>query len=188
MLRIFKLLLKDLSYQAGRFSWVQALFKDFPGQAGIEIRRRLYAVFIGRAGEDLTIHQDLRVRNIQNLYVGNRVRLGEGCFIQAGGGVEMGDDVILGPGVKIWSQNHEFSDPYKPIDEQGYCFKKVSIGSNVWIGANSFVMPGAEIGDGVIISAGSVVGAKPIAAYKIVAGNPARIIGSRMDVKEKIKV
>ena len=86
---------------------------------------------------------------------------------------------ILGPGVKIWSANHRFEDTSRSIAEQGYEYKKVTIGNHVWIGANAFIMPGAAIGDYVVISAGAVVGAKTYPPYKIVAGNPARVIGTR---------
>ena len=48
-----------------------------------------------------------------------------------------------------------------------------------WIGANAFIMPGANLGEGTIVSAGSVVGGKAVPPYKILAGNPARVIGSR---------
>ena len=102
-----------------------------------------------------------------------------GCFVQAEGGVELADDVILGPGVKIWSMNHVFDDPDKTVMEQGYTFKSVKIGRDVWVGANAFIMPGADIGEGCVISAGAVVGGKQVAPYSILAGNPARKIGTR---------
>ncbi len=158
---------------------MQMLLKDFPGLFGIEIRRRFYRRYFGSMGEDVVIHQDFHARNIHNLFVGNGVHLGESCFIQAAGKVSIGENTIIGPGVKIWSQNHQFKDPTIPIKEQGYTFKEVIIGDDVWIGANAFIMPGAVIGKGAVISAGSLLGGKPIPPYKIVAGNPARIIGKR---------
>jgi acetyltransferase-like isoleucine patch superfamily enzyme len=88
--------------------------------------------------------------------------------------------VVLGPGVNIQSVNHVYVDPYRPITEQGCVWKPVHIGSNVWIGTNVFVMPGAHICDGVVISAGSVVGGKMVEPYAVIAGNPARKIGSRL--------
>ncbi|MEW8508785.1 MAG: DapH/DapD/GlmU-related protein [Candidatus Thiodiazotropha sp.] len=66
----------------------------------------------------------------------------------------------MGPGVKIWTQNHIFDDPDKPINESGYSYAPVSIGKDIWIGANSFIMPGTIIGNGCVISAHSCVGGK----------------------------
>ena len=86
---------------------------------------------------------------------------------------------VIGPGAKIWSANHGFSDPSIPIQDQEYENKKVIIGNGCWIGANAFLMPGVNLGEGCIVSAGAVVGAKNYPAYKIIAGNPARVIGTR---------
>jgi len=188
MLNILRYLIWDKSHKPGRYAILQSMLKDIPGLAGIEVRRKFYRKYFGRMGKGVVIHQDFRVRNIHLLSVGDRVNLGESCFIQAAGGVEIGDNVIVGPGVKIWSQNHEFKNPCQPVQDQGYTFSKVVIGNDVWIAANAFIMPGAQIGDGAIVSAGAVVGGKPIAPYKIIAGNPARVIGSRIIEAQKVVV
>ena len=55
-------------------------------------------------------------------------------------------------------------------------YRRITIGSNVFIGVNSVILPGVQIGDNVIVGAGAVV-TKSIPSGKIVGGNPARIIG-----------
>ena len=52
------------------------------------------------------------------------------------------------------------------------------VGNDVWIGQNAVILPGVRIGDGAIIGASNVVGGD-VAAYTIVAGNPARVIRKR---------
>jgi maltose O-acetyltransferase len=184
MIRLLKELFWDLKHRAGRYQYVQALLKEVPGQFGVQLRSRVYARYFGRVGKNLRVLQDVRIRNIELIEAGDDLSLGDCCFLQAAGGIEFGDDVMLGPGVKIWSANHRFDDVEKPIGKQGYEFKKVTFGSHIWIGSNAFIMPGATIGDGVIVSAGAVVGAKTIPPYKIVAGNPARVIGTREKAPE----
>jgi len=179
MLRILKLFYWSILTRSGRYALLQFLLKNLPRDYGSEVRVRFYRKYFGKMGKGVFIRDDVTIVNIDKLYVGDHVHLGMSNMLQAGGGIEIGDYVVLGPGVKIWSINHKFDDLSKPIMEQGYEFKKVVIGNHCWIGANVFIMPGANLGEGTIVSAGSVVGGKAVPPYKILAGNPARVIGSR---------
>lgn len=60
--------------------------------------------------------------------------------------------------------------------------KDTIIGNDVWIGQGVKILPSAQIGDGVIIGAGAIVGGV-IPAYRIVAGNPARVVRRRFDAQ-----
>lgn len=179
MIRIIKLFYWAIRTRSGRYQLLQAFIKDIPGLYGREIRSKAYRKHFGKAGEGIVIHMDARIRNIDKLFLGDRSRIGECVMIQAGGEIEIGEDVLIGPGAKIWSANHGFSDTSIPIQDQEYENKKVIIGDGCWIGANAFIMPGVNLGTGCIVAAGSVVGAKDYPANKIIAGNPARIIGTR---------
>ena len=55
------------------------------------------------------------------------------------------------------------------------------IGENCFIGGNSLILPGVEIGDNCVVGAGSVV-TKSVPPRSIVAGNPAKIIRSDIEV------
>lgn len=181
MKRFLQALWHDVGTRAGRYQLLEALARNAPGMVGYEVRRHLLGRRFARAGPGLRIAEGIRVFGPEHLSVGVNCWIGLHNTIQARGGVDLGDNVLLGPGVAIWSVNHVFARDDQPIIEQGYDHKKVVIGSDVWVGANSFIMPGAVLGDGVIVSAGSVVGGKDVEPYAIVAGNPARKIGSRRD-------
>jgi acetyltransferase-like isoleucine patch superfamily enzyme len=73
---------------------------------------------------------------------------------------------------------HNFGNLNLPIKDQGGVFAKISIGENCWIGNGAMIM--ADIGDGCIVGAGSVV-INDIPAHSIVAGNPAKVIKSRLN-------
>lgn len=86
------------------------------------------------------------------------------------------DDVLIGSGVHIYVENHNFSDISIPIYYQGHMqSKRVIIKRGAWIGANSIILPGVEIGENTVIGAGSIV-TKSLPKGVVAAGNPARII------------
>jgi len=131
------------------------------------------------AGTKFRVLAGCRFRSIENLEVGDNVQIGFDNFLQALGGLRIGNDVRTAPGVKIWSVNHQYGDADAPINEQGQTQKPVVIGNNVFIGSNAFIMPGVTLPDGCIVSAGAVVAAKVYRPYSMLAGNPARVIGFR---------
>ena len=102
---------------------------------------------------------------------GKNVFLNCGCFFQDLGGIYIGDNVQVGPGVTITTVNHNL-DP----ERRGERFPEaVWICDNVWIGANATILPGVTIGENAVIGAGSVV-TKDVPANTVVAGNPAKVI------------
>jgi acetyltransferase-like isoleucine patch superfamily enzyme len=80
----------------------------------------------------------------------------------------MGNDVMLGPGVKLFSENHIFTETAQTIKSQGVERGILTIGNDVWIGSGVTVTAGVTIGSGVVIAAGSVV-----------AGVPAKVLRTR---------
>ncbi len=138
------------------------------------VRRWLVRAFAESCGRGLRVKHNADVS--PNIRVGDFSELGQRCVIQAN--VCIGDYVIMGPDVKIYSRNHAYADPSRPIAVQGKVVKRTVIGSDVWIGANVIVLPGVTVGDHAILAAGAVV-TKDVAPYAIMGGNPARVIKFR---------
>ena len=107
----------------------------------------------------------------KNTKIGKRVFINAGCQFQDQGGIEIGDDVLVGPQAIIATLNHD-PDP----DKRGGMFAKpVVIGDKVWLGARVTICPGVRIGEGAIVGAGAVV-TKDVPPRTVVAGVPARTI------------
>ena len=107
----------------------------------------------------------------KNTKIGKRVFINAGCQFQDQGGIEIGDDVLVGPQTIIATLNH---DP-APDKRGGMFAKPVVIGNKVWLGARVTICPGVTIGEGAIVGAGAVV-TKDVPPRTVVAGVPAKII------------
>lgn len=116
--------------------------------------------------------------------------LGKGCrfgansgigafsFIGAAGGVEIGENVIMGQYVSFHSENHNFDTCDKPIRQQGVSRQGIRIEDDCWIGAKVTFLDGCHVGKGSVIAAGAVVRGT-IPPYSVAAGVPARVIKNR---------
>lgn len=115
------------------------------------------------------------------IIIGNRTGISARAYLAGQGGITIGNDVIIGPNVQVFSENHNFSNLTITIKEQGVNKDAVFIGNNCWIGGGVTILAGVTIGDGCVIAAGSVV-TKSIPENSIVAGVPAKVIKSRGEV------
>ena len=131
--------------------------------------------FVAKAGDNINIEKGAIFDS--SIEIGHNS--GIGIDSQLYGKVIIGDDVMMGPEVFIYTANHKHQRLDIPMNVQGHeAEKPVVIGDDVWIGSRVTILPGKRIGNGVIIGASAVV-TKDIGDYEIVAGNPAKVIGHR---------
>lgn len=113
----------------------------------------------------------------KGLKIGNNSAVGQFTEFGAAGGIEIGNDVIMGSYISFHSENHNFSDNTKLIREQGVISKGIKIGNNVWVGAKVTFLDGCIVGDNSVVAAGAVVnGIYP--NNSIIGGIPAKVIKS----------
>ncbi|MEO8887353.1 MAG: acyltransferase [Mucilaginibacter sp.] len=112
------------------------------------------------------------------IVIGNRTGISARAYLAGQGGITIGNDVIMGPNVQIFSENHVFDDTLLTIKEQGVTKQAVIIGNNCWLGAGCTILAGVILGDGCVVAAGSVVN-KSFPANSVLAGVPAKLIKTR---------
>ena len=115
-----------------------------------------------------------------NITIGNNVNIGPGAVFDGAGKIEIGDGVIFGPEVIIYSRNHNYNSiDLKSLPYDNICFtSKVVIKDYVWIGSRVIILPGVTIGLGAVIGAGSVI-SRDIPDFAVAIGNPSKIIKFR---------
>jgi len=110
--------------------------------------------------------------------IGSNTWIGQQCFIHAAGDVVIGDKVGIGPCVKILTSTHSLAGDDDAIMSAELEFSPVVIKDGSDIGVGAILMPGVTIGKGVQVAAGAVV-TRDVGDRSIVAGVPARVIGTR---------
>jgi maltose O-acetyltransferase len=111
-----------------------------------------------------------------NITLGNNVFINYNCVFLDCAPIRIDDNVMLGPSVQLYTSEHSLDLAKRRVGiEIG---KPIHIEQDVWIGGAAVILQGISIGEGSVVGAGSVVtGSVP--ALSIVAGNPARVIGSK---------
>jgi acetyltransferase-like isoleucine patch superfamily enzyme len=110
----------------------------------------------------------------RNLRFGRNVFVNHGCTAMDLGGIDIGDDVMVGPNVHLISSGHPL-DP--AIRRSQITIAPVRIGRGAWIAAGAMVLQGVAVGEDAVVAAGAVV-TRDVAPRTLVAGVPARVVRS----------
>ncbi|TWT81166.1 putative acetyltransferase [Planctomycetes bacterium CA13] len=156
--------------------WWRALLRAIPGRIGVTARKRWYGFHVAKGARILS---HVLIYYPENLTIGLNSAITAYCQLNAKAGIEVGENVLIGPGTFIWSQNHKMRDATVNIRDQGYERAPVVIEDDVWIAARCVVLPGVRLAKGTVVAAGAVV-TRSTEPYSIVAGVPAKQIGSRV--------
>jgi acetyltransferase-like isoleucine patch superfamily enzyme len=138
---------------------VRALFSDLIGRR-VDDSFLLIPPFYTSGGLDIT--------------VGRNVFINQNCTFYDLGGIDIADDVMIGPNVSIITSGH----PLEPSHRRAFVVAKpIAIGRNVWVAAGATIIGGVTVGENAVVAAASVV-TRDVPANVLVGGNPARIIRS----------
>lgn len=147
------------------------LLSAFPSRT---VRRAYLSLWLGALGPGAGVQRDCQFLNGRKVHLGERVVINFGCLLDGRRyRIDIGDDVSIGPEAAILTLGH---DPNTP--DFALTGGDVRIGSRAWIGYRAIIMPGVSVGEGGVVAAGAIV-TRDVPPFAIVAGSPARIIGSR---------
>lgn len=152
----------------------------------VKIEDNVYLNALGkgklRVGNNVGIGANSRViistsfNNIgSHIKIGDNVGIGEFAYLGGGGGLEIGNNCIIGQYLSCHPENHNFENPEQLIREQGVTRKGIKIGNNCWIGAKVTVLDGVTIGDNCVIAAGAII-TKSMPPNSVIGGVPAKVI------------
>lgn len=143
------------------------------------LRARIYIIFDAKKRSNYIVRKNVFYKAGKNLHFQPRKIPSEPKLIK------FGDNVIVGSGTTFITHDfvHEVLNKMD-IGWFNYYAGPIEVGNNVFIGGNTTILPNIKIGSNVIIGAGSVV-TKDVSDGTIVAGNPAKVIGTFDEYIEK---
>lgn len=114
-----------------------------------------------------------------SLVIGARTHIAVHVSISAGhGGVAIGEDCLIGPGVRILATGYDYTRMDVPMARQKGNSRGIRIGRDVWLGAGVVVLDGAVIGPHSVLTPNAVVRGD-VPAGAVCEGNPARVVFQR---------
>jgi maltose O-acetyltransferase len=141
--------------------------------AAPEVRLQALRELVAAAGAGTFLEPTFRCEFGVNIRLGQRFYANFDCVMLDGADITIGDDVLFGPRVSLYTANHAL-DPAER--RAGACYARpITIGDAVWIAGGVTVLPGVTIGDGAVIGAGSVV-TRDVPPAVVAVGSPARAI------------
>ena len=176
-----------------------------PFDSGYYTEEDLKASGFKSLGENIRIAKNCTVIGLNNIEIGNNVRIdgycsilaverghlrlgsfvhiGGYCYLAASAGIEMNDFSGLSQGVRIYSQTDDYSgqhltNPTVPKKYTGVIRGEVTLERHVIIGSGTVILPGVVIGEGSSVGALSLV-TTTLESWGIYAGCPARRLKTR---------
>ncbi len=183
--------------------WIDEWMMYIPGNLGVRLRRILLRKKMKQLGKDVQIGPLVTLMHPENIEIEDNVIIsGRSGFItdkettirigaytgvnfnsylvaSHQGNIIIGKHCMIAFNVVIRSANHQFDDPTRVMQSQGYTSGDVIIEDDVWIASNVVISANVRIGKGSVIAAGAVV-VDDVEPYSVVGGIPARLIKRRV--------
>ena len=135
--------------------------------------RTLFSQLIGKTvDESFLLIPPFYTAGGDEIRVGKNVFINQNCTFYDLGGLDIADDVMIGPNVSIITAGHPLEASRRHAVTIG---KPIAIEKGVWIAAGATILGGVTLGENSVVAAGSVV-TRDVPPHTLVGGNPARVI------------
>lgn len=160
----------------GFAQYLPCSYSPILGKISKKIRAMICRHIFKKCGVNVNIERRANFGSGIDVEIGDNSGLGFRCVVPS----VIGDNVMMGPYVYVFQNNHRYDRTDIPMNQQGHTERKrVVVGDDVWIGAFVKILPGRTIKKGSIVAAGCVL-CKDFPEYSIVGGNPSNLIKSRL--------
>lgn len=174
-----------LNWLANILRWTPISFRTltwsitsiFDGPLALALRFCLLKSLAKSCGANVYIGKYVIIRHWKNLQIGSNVSIHATAYVDAAGGITIGDNVSIAHQTTLISSSHHFDDPNLPIKYTPGSFSAIEIADDVWVGCGVRVLAGVKIQSRTVVAAGAVV-TKPTESNSILGGVPAKIIGT----------
>jgi len=159
----------------GRLLWalVTPVFRFSP-RPFFGWRRGLLRLFGAYVGREVHVYPSARIYLPWNLSLGDQASVGEWVLIYNLGPVIIGERATISHRAHLCAGTHDYCAINLPLLRL-----PIHIGAQAWVCADAFVGPNVQVGEGAVVGAAAVV-VSDVPPWKIVVGNPARIIKERV--------
>lgn len=171
--RIYKIYLLYNSYFYGLMRYSILCVGKIPSH---RIRKLIYKyIFRMKISKKSIIYGGCEIRSPWNIEIGNSV-ISVGCILDGRQCITIGNNVVFGSGVHLWTEEHNLNDPeFRVLEENS---QGIVIEDRAWICSDSTILPGIHIGEGAVVAARACI-TKDCEPYTVYGGVPGKIIGTR---------
>jgi len=138
----------------------------------VPYRQLLAKKLFKSCGDGFVANEGCRFNFATNIEIGKNVSWNAGCYLDAKGGIKLGDYSMLTEYVKIFTHTHSEGDhmvrEYKPVE----------IGAYAKVYTAATILPGVRLGTGAIVATGAIV-TKSVEDFTLVGGIPAKPMRKR---------
>ena len=165
-----------LRNRAGRALWNAVwllLFRSSP-RPFHRWRAAILRAFGATVGSNAHVYPGAKIWAPWNLVIGQDVIVGDDVKLYSMDKTFIGDRAVISQGTHLCCGSHDYNSPNFQLIAQ-----PISIGADVWLCAEVFVAMGATIAEGAVVGARSVVTKSLLEPWIVYAGSPCKAIGHR---------